>query len=95
MAAPELGSKMGRKRSLEPDLPFPRTLRVVHTGPETCEIRDENGAVRAKSRTEIKALWDAVATAEEMAKSGCIVRVVLQRGDLEIEEFVAQPTLRI
>jgi hypothetical protein len=84
---------MSRKRSLEPDLPFPRTLRVVHTGPEICEIRDENGAVQAKARTEIKALWDAVTTAEEMAKSGCTVRVLLQRGDLEVEQFVAKPVL--
>lgn len=47
--------------------------------------------VLGSSQNEMLAVWTAVHAAEEIAKSGHLVRVTVQRGGREVEEFVAKP----
>ena len=45
------------------------------------------------SQNEMMAVWSAVAVAEEIAKAGSLVRVVVLREGKETEEFVTKPKM--
>ena len=67
-----------------------KTLRIQLGPSGRFEVRDGN-RVLGTSQNEIMAIWTAVGVAEEITKSGRIVRVVVQREGVEVEEFLARP----
>lgn len=71
-----------------------RTIHVQRIGDQEFEVRDGDRKLLGTSRNEMLAVWGAVVTAEETSKSGCTVRVLVERDGRQIEEFVAKPPLR-
>jgi hypothetical protein len=70
-----------------------RTILVQRVSDQEFEVRDEERKLLGTSRNEMQAIWGAVLEAEEISKSGCTVRVLVERDGQEIEEFVAKPPL--
>lgn len=68
-----------------------RTLHVQRVGDHEFEVRDEDRKLLGTSGNEVQAIWGAVLKAEEASKSGCTVRVLVERDGREFEEFVAKP----
>jgi hypothetical protein len=68
-----------------------RTIRVRRIGDQKFEVRDDERTLLGTSRNEMQAVWGAVLKAEETSKAGCTVRVMVERGGREVEEFVAKP----
>ena len=66
------------------------TLRVYGIPHGLFEVRD-GLVVLGTSQNEMMAVWSAVAVAEEIAKAGSLVRVVVLREGKETEEFVTTP----
>ena len=67
------------------------TLRVQLVPSGRFEIR-HGDRLLGTSQNEMMAVWSAVGAAEQMAKSGQTVRVVLGQEDGDTEEFVASPS---
>lgn len=70
-----------------------RTIRVQRVNDQEFEVRDEDRKLLGTSRNEMLAVWGAVLQAEEASKSGCTVRVLVERNGREFEEFVARPPI--
>lgn len=70
-----------------------RTIHVQRVGDQQFEVRDQNRELLGTSRNEMQAVWGAVLKAEEASKTGCTVRVLVERDGQEVEEFVAKPPL--
>jgi hypothetical protein len=70
-----------------------RTIRVRRIGDQRFEVRDDERTLLGTSRNEMQAVWGAVLKAEETSKTGCTVRVMVERDGREVEEFVAKPPL--
>jgi len=68
-----------------------RTIHVQRVSDQEFEVRDDDRNLLGISRNEMLAVWGAVLKAEETSKSGCTVRVMVERDGLEVEEFVAKP----
>jgi len=66
------------------------TLRVQPLPSGRFEIR-HGDRLLGTSQNEMMALWSAVGAAEQMAKSGQTVRVVLRQQGGDTEAFVARP----
>jgi hypothetical protein len=66
------------------------TLLIRPLGNGRFEIR-EGEHLLGTSQNEMMAVWSAVAVAEEIAKAGSLVRVVVLREGKETEEFVTTP----
>ena len=66
------------------------TLRVQPLPSGRFEIR-HGDRLLGTSQNEMMALWSAVGAAEQMAKSGQTVRVVLRQQGGDTESFVARP----
>jgi transketolase C-terminal domain/subunit len=64
------------------------TLRIRKIGAHF-EVRNGDDLL-GTSGNEMLAIWSAVFAAEEIAKSGCDVRVVAVRDGRDIEEFCAR-----
>jgi len=75
--------------------PFGKTriLRVAPKGRERYEVRDDDDELLGIAADEVKAIWSAVLAADLVSESGYRVRVLVQRGDAFIEEYVAKPQL--
>lgn len=71
-----------------------RTIHVRRVSDQAFEVRDEDRQLLGSSRNEMQAIWGAVLEAEEISKSGCAVRVMVERDGRETEEFVARPPHR-
>lgn len=68
-----------------------RTLHVQRVSDQEFEVRDDDRKLLGTARNEMLAVWGAVLKAEEASKSGCTVRVMVERDGHEFEEFVAKP----
>lgn len=68
-----------------------RTIHVQRVADQLFEVRDDDRKLLGTSRNEMQAVWGAVLKAEETSKSGCTVRVMVERDGREFEEFVAKP----
>jgi hypothetical protein len=68
-----------------------RTIHVQRVNDQEFEVRDEDRKLLGTSRNEMQAVWGAVLKAEEASKTGCTVRVLVERDGREVEEFVAKP----
>jgi hypothetical protein len=66
------------------------TLRVQSVPSGRFEVR-HGDRLLGTSQNEMMALWSAVGAAEQMAKSGQTVRVVLRQESGDTEVFVARP----
>ena len=75
--------------------PFGKTriLRVAPKGRERFEVRGDDDELLGTAADEVKAIWSAVLAADLVSESGYRVRVLVQRGDAFIEEYVAKPQL--
>ena len=71
-----------------------RTIHVQRVSDQEFEVRDDDRNLLGISRNEMLAVWGAVLTAEETSKSGCTVRVMVERDGREFEEFVAKPPVQ-
>jgi hypothetical protein len=80
---------MPKRRPVQPALLL--TLRVHPAGKERFEVCSDDGKILGTSQNEMMAIWTAVFAAEEISKSGSVVRVVSERAGREVEEFVATP----
>jgi hypothetical protein len=69
---------------------LPITLRVQPVAGGKYEVRNGD-SVLGSTPVEMLAVWNAVTAAEELAKSGSIVRVVTVRTGDEVIEFIAVP----
>ncbi len=67
------------------------TLRVQPMPDGRFEVR-HGDRLLGTSQNEMMAVWSAVSAAEQMAKSGRTVRVVLSQQGRDTEEFVASPS---
>lgn len=68
-----------------------RTIHVQRISDQEFEVRDEDRKLLGTSRNEMLAIWGAVQKAEEACRSGCAVRVLVERDGRHVEEFVAKP----
>lgn len=68
-----------------------RTIHVQRVNDLEFEVRDQDRELLGTSRNEMQAVWGAVLKAEEASKTGCTVRVLVERNGREVEEFVAKP----
>lgn len=68
-----------------------RTIHVQRISDHQFEVRDDDRKLLGTSRNEMLAVWGAVEKAEEASRSGCTVRVLVEREGREFEEFVAKP----
>ena len=69
----------------------PATLRVQPVPSGRFEVRDGDRLL-GTSQNEMMAVWSAVGAAEQLAKSGQTVRVVVGRDGDDSVEFVASPS---
>ena len=70
-----------------------RTIHVQRVSDQEFEVRDDDRKLLGTSRNEMQAIWGAVLKAEETSRSGCTVRVMVERDGRDVEEFVAKPPL--
>jgi hypothetical protein len=68
----------------------PITLRIQLADNGKYEVRNGD-KVLGSCLVEMLAAWNAVTAAEELAKTGSIVRVVSTRNGVDNVEFVAMP----
>jgi hypothetical protein len=75
--------------------PFGKTriLRVSPQGRDRFEVRGDDDALLGTAADEVKAIWSAVLAADLVSESGYRVRVLVQRGDAFVEDYVAKPQL--
>jgi hypothetical protein len=73
--------------------PFGKTriLRVSSQGRDRFEVRGDDDELLGTAADEVKAIWSAVLAADLVSEKGYRVRVMVQRGDAFVEEYVAKP----
>ena len=85
------GQRMVTIDNTRTSAPLQVTLRVQSLPSGRFEVR-HGDRLLGTSQNEMMALWSAVGAAEQMARSGQTVRVVLRQQGGETEAFVASPS---